>query len=360
MKIQLFILFGSMLVIGPLFAQNKKTAEFNADAWQVDAKNHSFTDYKGKQALFLDQGKARLKNSSFKNGVIEYDINFKQERSFAGVHFHIQNELNYEEYYLRAHQSGNEDAMQYTSVTNGNAAWQLYSGKGHWSPITFRFGEWMHVKLIVSGTKMDVFIDDMEKPILHVSELKLGSTSGGLGFGTFLGSAYYANLTYEEIQEPKFVTKATEPIPLESGTILDWKVSEAFPDTRLTDVNSLAALNIPIKKSLKTDANGILNLSHISKVTDETNTILAKLEIDSSADQMKKIEFGYSDKVTVFVNGKPIYYGDNSFRSRYYRYLGSIGYFDTVYLYLKKGKNEIVFAVTEKMGGWGITAKLIK
>ncbi len=358
MKLKHIILFGSMLVIGSLNAQNKKIADFSADAWHIDAKNHSLTEYKGKQALFLDQGKARLKNSSFKNGIIEYDINFGQERNFAGVHFHIQDELNYEEYYLRPHQSGNPDAMQYTPVVNGNAAWQLYSGEGFWSSIAHRFGEWMHIKLIVSRNKMDVFIDDMEKPILHVSELKLGSISGGLGFGTFLGSAYYANLTYEEIQEPKLVTKATETIQLALGTILDWKVSEAFPDTKLTGIVSLTTLNIPIEKSLKVDASGILNLSHVSKVSDETNTILAKLEIDSAIDQLKKIDFGYSDKVTLFVNGKPIYHGDNSFRSRDYRYLGSIGYFDTVYLDLKKGKNEIVFAATEKMGGWGVMARL--
>ena len=36
-----------------------------------------------------------------------------------------------------------------------------------------------------------------------------------------------------------------------------------------------------------------------------------------------------------------------------------MGYFDTIYLDLKKGKNEIIFAVSENMGGWGLKAKLI-
>lgn len=358
MKLQKIIFTVSILAIGLLNAQNKKRADFKADAWQLDAKEYAFKEYKGKSALFLDQGKARLKGSSFKNGIIEYDISFEQKRNFAGVHFHIQDELNYEEFYLRPHQSGNADAMQYTPVINGNAAWQLYSGKGYWSPIQHKFGGWMHVKLIVSDQRMDVFIDDMEKPILHVSELKLGRTYGSLGFGTFLGAAYYANLSYEEIKKPELVSKSDTEIQAEPGTIMDWKVSIAFPDTKLTGPVLLQELNIPMEKDLKTDAFGILNLSRISKVSDTTNTVLAKFNIDSDKEQLKKIDFGYSDKITVFVNGKPVYFGDNSFRTRDYRYLGSMGYFDSVYLDLKEGQNQIVFAVTEKMGGWGLMARL--
>lgn len=358
MKLQYIILIGLVFANTIANAQNKITAEFNSNAWEIEAKNHEFKVYKGKLALFLDQGNARLKNSSFKNGVIEYDISFEQVRSFVGVHFHIQDELNYEEYYLRAHQSGNPDAMQYTPVINGSAAWQLYSGKGYGSPVAHRFGEWMHVKLIVSGEKMDVFIDDMEKPILHVRELKLGSTIGSLGFGTFLGAAYYANLTYQEIKKPELVTEEKTSVENKSGTILDWKVSKAFSETKLNDITSLTALQVSIAKELKVDSEGILNLSHISKVSDATNTVLAKFNIDSEKEQLKRVDFGYSDKVIVFVNGKPVYFGNNSYRTRDYRYLGSIGYFDSVYLDLKKGKNEIVFAVTERMGGWGLMARI--
>jgi len=275
------------------------------------------------------------------------------------VHFHIQDKLNYEEYYLRPHQSGNQDAMQYTPVVNGNAGWQLYSGEGHWSTKDFNFGEWIHVKLIVSGTEMDVFIDDMEKPILHVNELKLGSKSGSLGFGTFRGAAYYSNLTYREMSAPKLVGKSSE-LAIEKGTITDFKVSDAFPETLLNNVVSLTELNVAIEKDLLPDAKGILNLSKVSKVSNETNTILAKFSLDSDKEQLRKMEFGYSDKVIVFINGQPVYHGDNSFRSRDYRYLGSIGFFDSIYLDLKEGKNEVVFAVTEKMGGWGVMAKLLE
>ncbi|MEL6926392.1 MAG: hypothetical protein AAFO94_20280, partial [Bacteroidota bacterium] len=75
-------------------------------------------------------------------------------------------------------------------------------------------------------------------------------------------------------------------------------------------------------------------------------------------EQLKELQFGYSDAAAVFVNDQILYRGKNLFRSRDYRYLGTIGYFDSVYLQLKKGRNEVVIAVAENFGGWGLKAKL--
>lgn len=43
--------------------------------------------------------------------------------------------------------------------------------------------------------------------------------------------------------------------------------------------------------------------------------------------------------------------------SRDHKFLGTIGFFDKLYLLLKKGKNELIFVVTEFFGGWGVKAK---
>ena len=60
----------------------------------------------------------------------------------------------------------------------------------------------------------------------------------------------------------------------------------------------------------------------------------------------------------VFVNGRRVYSGDNTYMSRDYRYLGTIGLFDSVVLPLQPGKNEICVAVTEAFGGWGIMGRI--
>ncbi len=110
---------------------------------------------------------------------------------------------------------------------------------------------------------------------------------------------------------------------------------------------------------MKTEYDGTLNLSQVAPVTENSNTVLVKLTINSNEDQLKSISFGYSDIARLFVNDEIIYSGQRKFRSRDYRYLGTIGFFDKIYLNLKAGNNEIVFAVTENMGGWGLKAKFI-
>ena len=62
-----------------------------------------------------------------------------------------------------------------------------------------------------------------------------------------------------------------------------------------------------------------------------------------------------------YLNGRLLFRGDDPARSRDYRFLGSIGYWDALYLPLREGDNEILLAVSEDhedLGGWGVQAKL--
>ena len=79
--------------------------------------------------------------------------------------------------------------------------------------------------------------------------------------------------------------------------------------------------------------------------------------IESTTDEVKELSFGFSDFVTVYLNDKALYYGADNFMSRDYRFLGTIGYFDKLFLPLKKGTNELWFVVSENFGGWGVKAK---
>lgn len=73
------------------------------------------------------------------------------------------------------------------------------------------------------------------------------------------------------------------------------------------------------------------------------NTVFAKVEITSDQDQLRLLEFGYSDRVVIILN-EPLYRGNNNIRSRDYRFLGIIGLFDAVYLNPKKCKNMLYLA----------------
>ena len=73
----------------------------------------------------------------------------------------------------------------------------------------------------------------------------------------------------------------------------------------------------------------------------------------------KAVQLGFSDRAHVYLNGAALYGGDATYRSRDYRFLGSIGWHDTVYLPLEQGDNELVVAVSEDFGGWGVQARVV-
>src|ERR1051325_6378647 len=92
---------------------------FDSDRWRWHAAEHRVEDHLGRKSLYLKGGIATVADASVANGWIEFDVAFGPERGFMGGIWRVQDDRNYEEFYLRPHQSGNPDATQYTPVFNG-------------------------------------------------------------------------------------------------------------------------------------------------------------------------------------------------------------------------------------------------
>jgi hypothetical protein len=74
---------------------------------------------------------------------------------------------------------------------------------------------------------------------------------------------------------------------------------------------------------------------------------------------VKKLYLGYSDDVSVFLNGKILFRGRSAQNFRDPGFLGIVNSEnDTVYLPLKKGGNELVLALSELGGGWGFICRV--
>jgi hypothetical protein len=87
--------------------------------------------------------------------------------------------------------------------------------------------------------------------------------------------------------------------------------------------------------------------------------VYARTNIDSDRDQVKRLYIGYSDEVSVFLNGKILFRGRSAQNFRDPGFLGIVNpENDTVYLPLKKGSNELMLAVSELGGGWGFICRL--
>lgn len=346
------------LTVTGAIAQQPVAVPFNSDRWQLTNKpgqsgEQVLETYLGRPCIRLRMVDAVLKDVNFTNGIIEYDAAFTPARAGIGATFRMQDLTNFEYFYIRPHQSGNPDATQYIPIIQDMDCWQLYHGNGYSAAVQFTFDQWVHFKLVVSGSQMEVYVGDMDKPALFVPALKLPVRGGTLGLS---GNARFANFTYTLVDKPVIKSTATPPAPVAAGTITQWQVSNAFPEKNLDN-----AFQLPdsLKKGLRwqgmtAEQSGIVNLSTGPKWSATVNTVFAKVVLLSDKAQVKKLQLGFSDRAKVYLNNQILYSGHDEFRSRDYRFLGTVGYFDEVYLSLKAGRNELWIAVSEESGGWGI------
>jgi len=313
--------------------------------------------YLGKECFLLQSGAMVLKDVNLRDGSIEADISFSQQRSFLGFSVRMQDINNFENFYLRPHQSGNPDATQYTPEFNGQTGFQLYYGEGYDGAFSFRFNQWHHIKIELHGLQAEFYIDNT--PVIKVKELLTGWKTGKIAIGTGGAPLRVANVQYTIKQE---FAPAPMPIPAngEGGVVTRWQISNLVHSNLFEKAYHLTP---EIKNKLTwttqtTEPSGTINLARFGGNPNDTGrTMVARLLIESALNQVKELSFGFSDYVTVYLNDKVLYYGADKQYSRDYRFLGTIGYFDKLFLPLKKGINELWFVVSEDFGGWGVKAK---
>lgn len=355
----IFLLATGLVMTGfcNIMAQTVKIP-LTLNQWDTQGAEVSLETYMDKESLLLKSGFISPKNVDFQDGIIEAYISFPQQRGFPGFAFRLQDPANFENFYMRPHQSGNPDATQYTPIFNGQAGWQLYHGEGYSKAFTFKFNQWHHIKIEVHGLQAEIYIDDMQNPLIKATELKREPKTGKIGLISGGLPVRIADLQYTPKQasrpEPKPV-----PVSGTGGIITQWQVSNVINRT-LFEKKQLLIKDITEKLTWATqnsEPSGTINLAKFIQPTDTFKTIVAKVSIESTSEQVKEMSFGFSDYVIVYLNGKALYSGGDNFMSRDYRFLGTIGYFDKLFLPLKKGRNELWFVVSEDFGGWGVKAK---
>ncbi|WP_160114658.1 hypothetical protein [Aquimarina sp. AU474] len=327
---------------------------------EINAQTYILEKYKGKDAIYIQRGLAFLKDTKFLNGTIEFDVYLTNRQGFPGVRFRAVDRNNMESFYLRAHLSGKPDANQAAPVINGITPWQLYFGPSYSVAYEYNYNDWTHVKLVINGRRAQLFLDYSAVPQLSwnlIREPKEGEIAIG---GGGVAPMHYANLTIDKSKSEIIDFNPVKRKPID-GLIPEWEVSDMFEETLLENIDGIKNLinSRSWGKKIRVEEGTAANIARQTVLRDGTkkNTVFAKITIDSDKDQLRLFDFGYSDRAVVILNNEPIYKGNNRWRSRDYRYLGTIGLFDAVYLHLKKGKNILLVAVSEDFGGWLITGK---
>jgi DNA-binding beta-propeller fold protein YncE len=352
-------LLALLLTFSCLWAQAADTIPFDSPRWQM--VNAKVADYLGQKALM---GTVFLKDSEFENGVIEFDLAVTGARSYPGVIFRSQANGSWERIYIRPHRAGTEptplyaDVLQYVSSFNRVDSWQFYNGEGMTAAAAIPFNRWFHVKIEVSGTQARVFLDKAETPALLIHELKQGIRKGGLGLiGPMDGSAYYANFSYYPDNNLKFLPPP--PIYPVAGVIRVWELSRPFKALQIDMEKNPAEQSLGDLdwKAASAEASGLVDISRFHPRSGAPDLVFAKTVIDSQEEKTFKLNIGYSDYISVFLNGKLLFTGASPYQGRDPSFLGIVGFFDSVYLPLQKGNNELLLAVAELSGGWGFKAQ---
>lgn len=331
--------------------------DINPDRWTLSEQGAAIVDFEGRQSIQLSGGMAELTGADSQDGVISFDIAMEEKRGFAGVYFRW-NDNNAEYFYLRPHMSGKADANQYTPRFNGLTGWQLYHSPRFSAATSYKFDQWMHVRLVVKDSKMDVYIDS-DEPVLHVDDLFGPKEAGSIRFVGAAQNFHLSNVQVTADSSVETVGAAAARAELPDNLIRSFSVGStavAAADVEAKSRLPQQLLEGQVWQNLEIDESGAANLARISGRTREVNTLFVRKVLTADTAKTVQFQYGFSDRVTVFLNGRAIAYGDDTYQTRDYRHLGTVGLYDSVFLPLKAGENELIFAVTEAFGGWAIKA----
>jgi hypothetical protein len=170
----------------------------------------------------------------------------------------------------------------------------------------------------------------------------------------------FANFVVRPADAPaSAVAPAAVPDSTPAGIVRTWRVSAPFAESLLTGVADLPATPGPATwETVGIEERGIANLARLAGNANGRNTVVAAVTITSDRARTVPVRFGFSDRVRVYLDGRLLYAGNDGFGTHDPESLGIVGLFDELALPLKRGRNELCFAVSETFGGWAITAHL--
>lgn len=357
-------------------APASETAAIPPDSprWELEGRANA-TEYLGRKCLSLNGGAATVKDLQLRDGIIDVDVATPANRGFFGIQFRLADGKDGEWVYLRQHKSGQPDAMQYTPVLNTGLNWQLYSGPGFTGAVEVPKAAWFHLRLEVAGAQAKLYVKDMEKPALVMDDLKSGVRKGLVALAVLTGETCFAGF---EVRETPPVSWERRLPAMPEGTLTRWSLSPSY-DALARDLErplSPAERDAIVWQEVEAEAPGLVAINRYRdsphpRVTFASDfskrlepqpgmkMVYARTTIDSERDQVRKLAIGYSDDVSVFLNGEILYRGRSAQNFRDPGFLGIVSVEnDAIYIPLKKGRNELMLALSELGGGWGFVCRL--
>ena len=305
----LFIGLGWLVSAAAASAAGSTKVPMTADRWQTDTG--VFEKIQGVDALALRQGMALAKGISLRNGIVEFDV-----QPFAmgtGLAFRRRDDNTYEYFYIRPNGKcvESKDCLQYAPQTHGVLLWDVFPQYQAAAPI--HDGEWNHIKIVLSGQRMNVYVNHEKTPSLKIGRLEGDSIEGGL---SLQGPGYFANFSVTpDATEGLASDPEPDPTATDAHLIRDWQLSPlselpAGKDPSMEDLPAPSAAWQP----LTAERGGLVNISRqygLPLERPRRSLAWIKTNITSDKAQSIKTSIGWVREVWVFVNGKLVYSDKN-------------------------------------------------
>jgi hypothetical protein len=225
---------------------------------------------------------------------------------------------------------------------------------------------------VVQGTRAAVFIGGAEEPQLAVPKLAREPAAGQIALRSFMTfgtppDTYVANFA-NVVVHPGVVDyefPPTDPVAGEQsvdGLMESWRISPPFVPAE-GDVLELPAAILESEEwqTVAANADGLVELERFVTRPEGVRrvAVLAGARLTADRPTIRRLDLGFSDEISVFLNGRLLLVDDESYSFNFPR---RQGLWDTgqlsVFLPLEEGVNELMLAVTDRFGGWGLSGRL--
>lgn len=349
-------------------AQKKQTKqpsvtkiELSATKWAYQEGKVEFISYKERPAMKIAQrsGQVVLKDVVFRDGTIEYDVEPVLPEFAESIYFHRKDQKEQEIVYLRVAKIGNpfaNEGIQYCPYFNSVNMWDMYPQ--YQAPAPAKAGQWNHIKLVISGKQMHVFVNG--ELTLQIPKLEGRESEGSIAFE---GSSYISNVEIKPGEtEGLSPDEGADLTKHEGNYIRKWSVTQ--PAFLEAGKEPTTAIELPKSESFtgkaEAERGGLINLTRQFGGNEKRRIVWLKTTITTKEPVKTNLQLGFSDEIWLYLNDQITYTDKNIFAQNMKKYPdGRISVSNgSVEIKLKEGANDLMIGVANDFYGWGIIARL--
>jgi len=252
--------------------------------------------------LDLRKGGVLLKDFFFEGGTIDLDVDPAADGGIPGIAFRNRGSDGEEELYLRPESCPGAECLQYTPRIHQFLGWELYPE--YQAAASIHAGAWAHLRLVISGRRMSVFVNRESRPALVVPHLEADALAGAI---RLRGNARFANVVIQPGVTEGIVGRF-KSVPPRSDTHLLRHLSIMAPVAFPAEGAPLIT-DVPRDRSWSTlyaERKGMVNLTRAYGPTDGDLTAFAWLRTVIVADRPRVVHvaMALTGEAWVFLNGK--------------------------------------------------------